>query len=92
MKNENALLNEKAEMLKTLGHPVRLSIVRSLIANSGANVSFIQNHMKLPQSTVSQHISKLKAVKIIEGTRSGLEITYKVVDSHVVRVVNALFE
>lgn len=84
-------LEKKAEILKALGHPARLCIVKGLLEHGGCNVSYMQNCIGLPQSTVSQHISKLKAAGIIEGIRNGLEITYKVVDEDVIKIMGALF-
>ena len=72
--------HRKAEILKALGHPVRLCIVTGLIETSGCNVTHIQDCIGLPQSTISQHIQKLKSAGIIEGKRSGTEITYVVND------------
>ena len=37
----------------------------------------MQTCLDIPQSTVSQHIQKLKAAGIIEGDRTGLEINYE---------------
>lgn len=81
---------EKAEKLKAISHPHRLCIIKGLMDNS-CNVTKIQECLKLPQSTVSQHLSKLKAAGIIEGKRSGLEICYKVVDEDAIAVVKKLF-
>ncbi|SRR5690554_5947658 len=78
----------KAEILKTLGHPVRLCIVHGLLARE-CNVTGIQECLKLPQSTISQHLGILKARGIIKGERNGLEITYSVVDEDVIRLVKA---
>ncbi|MCT4687669.1 ArsR/SmtB family transcription factor [Vallitalea sp.] len=83
---------EAAEILKVLGHPTRLCIVNGLIRNQGCNVSFMQSCLNIPQSTVSQHISKLKSAGIIVGERKGLEITYKVVNQIAIDLVNSLFE
>lgn len=82
---------EAADILKVLGHPARLCIVNGLINNNGCNVSFMQNCLNIPQSTVSQHISKLKSAGIIEGQRKGLEITYKVVNKEAIEIINILF-
>lgn len=83
--------NDKADLLKALGHPARLCIVRGLIQNEGCNVSYIQGCLKLPQSTISQHISKLKSAKIIAGKRCGLEIKYKVINQEAIDLINTLF-
>ena len=82
---------KKAELLKALGHPARLCMVRRLIETDGCNVSYMQSCMKLPQSTVSQHIARLRAAGIIEGDRSGLEITYRVIDEDARAIIKILF-
>jgi ArsR family transcriptional regulator len=79
-----------SEILKALAHPVRLCIVRGLI-NSQCNVSKMQECLNLPQSTVSQHLAKLKSAGIIEGERNGLEICYKVVNKQVRDLVELMF-
>lgn len=82
---------ELAEILKVLGHPTRLCIVCNLLSNDGCNVTHMQNCLCLPQSTVSQHIAKLKAANIISGQRKGLEINYKVINEDVIKIIQALF-
>jgi len=80
---------EKAEKLKAIAHPHRLCIVRGLIDNE-CNVTKIQECLELPQSTISQHLAKLKAVNIIEGRRNGLEVCYKVIDQDIVDIIKIL--
>ncbi len=80
-----------ADKLKTLAHPQRLCIVKGLI-DKDCNVTKIQECLGLPQSTVSQHIAKLRTAGIIKGKRDGLEICYSVVDKDVVELVNLLFK
>jgi DNA-binding transcriptional ArsR family regulator len=80
----------KAEKLKALAHPHRLCIVKGLIDNE-CNVTKIQECLDLPQSTVSQHLAKLKSVGIIEGSRNGLEICYRVVDEEAINIVKMMF-
>jgi DNA-binding transcriptional ArsR family regulator len=82
---------EKAEKLKALAHPHRLCIVKGLIDNK-CNVTKIQECMELPQSTISQHLAKLKAAGIISGERNGLEICYSVVDNEIAAMVRELFK
>lgn len=84
--------NEQAEWLKVLAHPVRLCIVNGLLNNGGCNVTNMQECLDMPQSTISQHLQKLKSVGIIEGERSGLEIKYKVVDKRVEKLIKILME
>ncbi|WP_055666827.1 ArsR/SmtB family transcription factor [Desnuesiella massiliensis] len=81
---------EIAEVLKVIAHPVRLCIINGLLENGGCNVTHMQSCLGIPQSTISQHLQKLKAAGIIEGERNGLEITYKVKDEKVKELINCL--
>jgi len=83
---------DKAELLKLLGHPARLCILLGILEkeNNGCNVTYMQSCLNIPQSTVSQHLSKLKSAGLIKGQRNGLEIQYRVVNDDVVKVVKAL--
>jgi len=80
-----------AEILKAIAHPVRLCIIKGLM-NKECNVSHMQECLELPQSTVSQHLSILRAKGIIKGERNGLEITYSVVNEDVKKIINALLD
>ena len=82
---------KKADKLKVLAHPHRLCIIKGLIEKK-CNVSKIQECMELPQSTVSQHLAKLKAAGIIDGERNGLEICYSVVDQEIAEIVKLMFK
>ena len=82
--------NEIADLLKVLGHPARLCIVDGLLRNPGCNVTYMQSCLSIPQSTVSQHIAKLKSAHIIEGKREGLEIKYKVVNPMAILLIQVL--
>lgn len=91
MKIEKLLLDEKAELLKILGHPIRLCIIKGLIEEGENNVSFMQNCLEIPQSTLSQHLSKLRTLGIIEGVRKGTEVYYRVINEDAERIVKMLF-
>jgi ArsR family transcriptional regulator len=87
---EKLKLIQKSELLKALAHPIRLCIVKGLIEKE-SNVTNIQECLDLPQSTVSQHLFKLKAAGIIKGERKGLEISYQVINEDVRKIINLLF-
>ena len=69
---------QMSEMLKALAHPVRLKIIAGLLKNE-CNVSQIQLALRLPQSTISQHLKVLRNVGIIKGRREGTKVCYKVI-------------
>ena len=83
-------LEEVSVVLKAMAHPVRLCMVRGLLQNGKCNVTSMQNRLNLPQSTVSQHIQKLKQAGIIEGERSGLEINYSISEGRVKNLIMAI--
>jgi DNA-binding transcriptional ArsR family regulator len=76
--NKSRDFSQEAEMLKVLGHPIRLKIVAGLCAQE-CNVKHIWECLGLPQATVSQHLSLLKNKGIIEGKREGVEVRYTVI-------------
>jgi len=76
MENDYNKYQRKAEILKVLAHPVRLCIVRGLMESGECNVSHMQLCLDAPQSTISQHLQKLRAAGILDSRRSGLEIYY----------------
>ena len=82
-------LDREAEILKVLGHPVRLKIVAGLMSQS-CNVKKIWECLGLPQATVSQHLALLKNKGIIEGRRDGVEVFYQVTSAQAQSVVTAM--
>lgn len=69
---------EIANLLKVIAHPVRLCIVNELLEKGTCNVSFIQNCLDAPQSTISQHLQRLRSAGVVEGKREGTEIYYSI--------------
>ena len=83
--------NREAEILKVLGHPVRLKIVGGLLSQS-CNVKKIWECLNLPQATVSQHLALLKNKNIITGRREGVEVFYQVTCPEARKIVGTLFD
>ena len=91
-KGNPQLFEERADLIKALAHPVRLCIVKNLIEAGSTNVTTMQNCLEAPQSTISQHLSKLKSAKVIRGERKGLEIYYSVSNEKVKEIIKILFK
>jgi len=81
--------NNEAEILKVLGHPIRLKIVAGLCTNE-CNVKHIWECLNLPQATVSQHLALLKNKGIIEGKRDGVEVHYSVIHPLARKLITSL--
>ncbi|HAE63068.1 MAG TPA: transcriptional regulator [Eubacteriaceae bacterium] len=83
-------MKEVAQILKVLSNENRLMIVCYLI-QSPMTVS--QLHEKLgnmTQSALSQHLSILKAHKILQSEKQGQNITYDIYDSRIKTVIEVL--
>ncbi|MFT5871659.1 MAG: putative transcriptional regulator [Clostridium sp.] len=82
---------EISDLLKAIAHPVRICIIRGLMNKGCCNVSYMQDCLGLPQSTVSQHLQKLKSLGIIKGERNGLQINYKICNETIINVINSIY-
>ena len=81
---------EKAsETLKALAHPARLKIVTGLLKDE-CNVAQIQRVLRLPQSTISQHLRILKNAGIIKGRREGNKTCYRVINAQARKIVEII--
>lgn len=92
MDNNYMKYSEVSELLKVMAHPIRLCVVKGLLETGSCNVTHMQQCLNIPQSTLSQHLQKLKAAGIIKGMRNGVEINYKVCNDLVIDLVNTLFK
>jgi ArsR family transcriptional regulator len=87
--NKERQFKSESDVLKVLGHPVRLKIVAGLCSRE-CNVKYIWECLGLPQATVSQHLALLKNKGIIEGRRDGAEVHYSVINPLAQRIIAAL--
>lgn len=87
--DKNKHFKAESEVLKVLGHPIRLKIVAGLCTRE-CNVKHIWECLGLPQATVSQHLALLKHKGIIEGKREGVEVHYSVIDPLAKKIIAAL--
>jgi DNA-binding transcriptional ArsR family regulator len=86
----NYELERSAEILRVLAHPFRLQIVHQLLEKNALNVTELQKILKLPQSTVSQHLHKMRNHKVLSHERKGTEVFYRVDDKQVKQTVHIL--
>ena len=77
------------ELLKIMAHPVRLQIVKELEHRKICNVTQLTELLDVPQSTVSQHLSKMRG-KILRSERRGLEMYYHIANSKACQIVSVL--
>ena len=66
---------EAAEMLKAVGHPLRLRIL-ALLAREPRHVTSLSEELPAPQAIVSQQLRILRSHKLVGVTRQGGFATY----------------
>lgn len=85
-------LESHAQTLKALSHPLRLLIVYNLVHNGCHNVSCMEAHTGQSQSSISQHLARLKAAGIVKSERQGNEVYYHIASPKMQALVALLFE
>ncbi len=86
----NEKLQESAEILRALAHPLRMRILEFIDRNKTINVNKIYNTLDLEQSITSQHLRILRLAGIVDTTREGKFIHYNINYSKLVNVLKAL--
>jgi ArsR family transcriptional regulator, arsenate/arsenite/antimonite-responsive transcriptional repressor len=66
-------IEEAAKRLEALGNPSRLQIYRTLVqaGQGGLSVKQVQGKVRLPASTLSHHLHRLKLVGLVTPERQG---------------------
>ncbi|MEB9685884.1 transcriptional regulator [Bacillus thuringiensis serovar pingluonsis] len=85
----NKIPEVDVELLKIMAHPVSLQIVKELEHRKICNVTQLTELLDVPQSTVSQHLSKMRG-KILRSERRGLEMYYHIANSKACQIVSVL--
>ena len=78
-----------ADILKTIGHPIRIKIIETLLEDDKC-VSNIWGCLDLPQATVSQHLSLLRTKGIVHQERCGSRVKYSVTDRKIEEIINLI--
>ncbi len=81
-------LNQRAEILKALGHPLRLYIVY-VLAFSERSVGALVKILGTKQSHTSQQLSILKYRGIIKARRVGNVVYYSIRNLAVLKIIEA---
>lgn len=85
---EDIVVKLTADFFKTLAHPVRLRILRTLEQGERCVCEIIEE-LDIEQSNLSQHLSVLKKQGIIDSRKDGQKVIYRIVYNSVLDVVGA---
>ena len=86
---ENNSYAKWADILKTIGHPIRIKIIETLLEDDKC-VSSIWGCLDLPQATVSQHLSVLRTKGIVHHERCGSRVKYSVTDRKIEEIIKLI--
>ena len=76
----------KAELFKTLGHPIRIRVLE-VLSQGESNVADIARAVGVGGSTLSQHLSTLRRSGVVESHRNGSLVIYQVSDPRVFQLL-----
>lgn len=82
--------DEAAELLAAMSNPKRLLILCNLL-DEELSVGELSTRVDLAQSPLSQHLSKLRALKLVATRRDGQMVLYRVASENVARVLETLY-
>ncbi len=85
-------VNRVAEILKTIGHPVRLQILEILEDKEPLSVSEIQDRLEtdVEQSLLSHHLIKMKDRGILKCEKHGMNVMYRLEDRKILKIFECM--
>lgn len=82
---------EAAELLTAMANPKRLLILCHLVEQE-RSVGELSEIVGLQQSPLSQHLSKLRALRLVKARRSGQSIYYSLASQEVTKLLATLYD
>ncbi len=81
-----------AEILKVIGHPVRLQVLAALRNHGALNVSEISDLISLDveQSLLSHHLIKMRTSGILSCKKKGMYVYYSIVDKKLFKILDCM--
>jgi DNA-binding transcriptional ArsR family regulator len=82
---------EAAEFLKALAHKDRLWILCELVQKE-KTVSQLEAALDLRQSSVSQHLARLRHEGFVKSRREGKQVFYAIADQRTLKIIRLLYD
>lgn len=81
-----------ADILRTLANERRLMILCKLIEWGEANVNSLAEAVGLSQSSLSQHLAKMREESIVAFRREGQTLWYRIADPRVEDLLSTIYK
>ena len=75
-------MSELAELFSALSDPSRLRIISTLTSGE-MHVGAIAEQVNLSESATSHHLRHLRQMRIVQARKSGRQVFYSLLDTHV---------
>lgn len=85
---QNALAAEK--LLKSLANSHRLMVLCHLV-NGEMSVGDLEKRLEVSQSSLSQHLARLRGQGIVEYRKEGTTVLYRIADEKALRILESLY-
>ena len=79
-----------SQVMKTLGHPDRLMILCNLAENE-CSVGELAEELEMTQSTLSQHLMRMRGEGLVESRREAQSVYYRLADGDTRKLIRALY-
>lgn len=83
-------LDQASQLLKAMASPNRLMLL-CMLAEGEKSVSELAEKLNLRQSTVSQHLARLRLDQLVTARREGQSIYYRIADRTAEKVIQILY-
>jgi DNA-binding transcriptional ArsR family regulator len=90
VENNTGSYRQTAQLFRLLAHPARLRILDALRRRDEVCVCHLQAVLKQRQPYVSQQLRALRNAGLVDSRRDGLYIYYRLSDSRVLQVLDAI--
>jgi ArsR family transcriptional regulator len=80
------VLAKAAEVIKCLGHPLRLRILEALESGE-KTVTELQGHAGATQAAVSQQLATMRARGVVDNRRDGARVFYRITEPKVMAIL-----
>ena len=88
---ENAeACHQAADVLKAVGHPIRLGIVALLVEEGELHVNALAERFGVSQPMISQQLRVLRMHDLVRATRQDGRATYRIHEPHLPDLVRCL--
>jgi ArsR family transcriptional regulator len=86
---DNDTVESVAEVLKAVGHPVRLAIIE-LLEHGEKCVGDIVKALGVKQAITSQHLNLMKDKRVLAARRQGARVYYRIENKNVIKLLHCV--